>query len=269
MDLTHSIIRFRRHLRRRNLSPNTIRSYLNNLKLFIVWVDRPLEEVDHHKIGTYIDHLLRKRRSPKTINCHLNSIRRFYDFLRFQEDLAVENPVRKSCHLRMAKPLPRHLRDGQVKTLLATITSPRDRAMFMLMLRSGLRVAEVVGLAPTDFDWQRRRLYVHTGRAVKTGSSTSARTPSRRWCATSGFGPQAAPRRCFWWSGVATRESPYRCAVYKNAWRPMPVLLTWKSLATNCGTPWPPRCSMPMPTWLPSRSCSATVALKPRSATAR
>ena len=167
MDLTHSIIRFRRHLKRRNLSPNTIRSYLNNLKLFIVWVDRPLEEVDHHKIGTYIDHLLRKRRSPKTINCHLNSIRRYYDFLRFQEDLSVENPVRKGCHLRMAKPLPRHLRDEQVKALLATITSPRDRAMFMLMLRSGLRVAEVVGLALTDFDWQRHRLYVRNGKGGK------------------------------------------------------------------------------------------------------
>lgn len=167
MDLTHSIVRFRRHLKRRNCSPNTIRSYLNNLKQFIVWVDQPLEKVDHHKIGSYIDHLLRRHRSPKTINCHLNSIRRFYDFLRFEQDLPLANPVRKRCHLRMAKPLPRHLQNTQIKDLLGAITNTRDRAIFMLMLRSGLRVAEVVGLTLTDIDWQRRRLYVRSGKGNK------------------------------------------------------------------------------------------------------
>lgn len=167
MDLTHSIVRFRRHLKRRNRSAHTIRSYLSNLKQFILWLDRPLEEVNHHKIGAYIDWLLRRRMTPKTINCHLISIRRFYDFLRFEEDLPLQNPVRKGCHLRMAKPLPKHLRDGQVKQLLSAITSIRDRAIFMLMLRSGLRVGEVVGLSLTDIDWQRRRLYIHNGKGGK------------------------------------------------------------------------------------------------------
>ena len=59
MDLTDSIVRFRRHLKRRNLSPHTIRSYLSNLKQFIVWVDTPIEEVTYLKIGAYIDLLLR------------------------------------------------------------------------------------------------------------------------------------------------------------------------------------------------------------------
>ena len=76
MDLTHSIVRFRRHLKRRNLSPHTIRSYLSNLKQFIVWVDTPIEEVTYLKIGAYIDLLLTRRLAPKTINCHLVTIRR-------------------------------------------------------------------------------------------------------------------------------------------------------------------------------------------------
>jgi site-specific recombinase XerD len=67
----------------------------------------------------------------------------------------------------MAKPLPRHLRDEQVQGLLAVINNARDRVIFMLMLRSGLRVAEVVHLALTDIDWQRRRLYVHNGKGGK------------------------------------------------------------------------------------------------------
>jgi site-specific recombinase XerD len=167
MDLTHSIVRFRRHLKRRNCSQHTIRSYLSNLKQFVVWVDQPIEAVTHWKVGTYIDHLLKKRLTAKTINCHLISIRRFYDFLRLEEDLALENPVRKGCHLRLSKPLPKHLRDTEVKKFLSVVTNKRDRAIFMLMLRSGLRVTEVVNLTIAAIDWHRKRLYIYNGKGGK------------------------------------------------------------------------------------------------------
>jgi len=123
--------------------------------------------VSHLKIGNYIDYLLRKRLAPKTINCHLISIRRFYDFLRFEEDLLIENPVRKGCHLRLSKPLPKHLQDHQAKQLLSVVASKRDLAILMLMLRSGLRVAEVVNLTLTAIDWQRKRLYIYNGKGGK------------------------------------------------------------------------------------------------------
>lgn len=133
----------------------------------MLWVDLPIQEVTHHKIGAYIDHLLKKRLAPKTINCHLISIRRFYDFLRLEQDLPLDNPVRKGCHLRQSKPLPKHLRDAEVKQLLSVITNKRDRAIFMLMLRSGLRVAEVVNLTTSTIDWHRKRLYIYNGKGGK------------------------------------------------------------------------------------------------------
>src|SRR3989339_2266100 len=141
MNLSNSIINFRRHLKRRNCSATTIRSYLNDLKQFVVWVDQPIEQVTHQKIGDYIDHLLRKKLAPKTINCHLVTIRRFYDFLRDEEELATDNPVRKCRQLRLSKPLPKHLKDGEVMRFLSVIDNKRDLAIFMLMLRSGLRVS--------------------------------------------------------------------------------------------------------------------------------
>ena len=147
-------------MKRRNLSPHTIRSYLSNLKQFIVWVDAPIEEVTYLKIGAYIDLLLSRRLAPKTINCHLVTIRRFYDFLIMEGYIAIDNPVRKGCLLRLPKPLPRHLKDEDVKKLLSVITGKRDQAIFMLMLRSGLRVAEVVGITLDAIDWYRRRIYV-------------------------------------------------------------------------------------------------------------
>jgi len=144
-----------------------VRSYINNLRQFVVWVDEPIESVTHHKIGSYIDYMLAKRSAPKTINCHLMSIRRFYDYLRLEEDVDIVNPVRKGCHLRQGRPLPKHLKDQEVKRLLSVVNSLRDRAIIMLMLRSGLRVGEVVNLALSDFDWTRRRLFIQNGKGAK------------------------------------------------------------------------------------------------------
>ena len=46
--------------------------------------------------------------------------------------------------------LPRDVEDADVTQLLATIASPRDRAMVLLMLRCGLRVQEVHRLSLND-----------------------------------------------------------------------------------------------------------------------
>ena len=167
MNLSNSIINFRRHLKRRNCSANTLRSYLNDLKQFVVWVDQPIQQVTHQKIGAYIDHLLRKKLAPKTINCHLVAIRRFYDFLRDEEELAIDNPVRKGRQLRLSKPLPKHLKDGEVMRFLSIIDNKRDLAIFMLMLRSGLRVSEVANLTLEAIDWRRKRIYIFNGKGGK------------------------------------------------------------------------------------------------------
>jgi len=133
----------------------------------VLWIDVPIEQVTYNKINAYIDYLLDKRLSPKTINCHLGSIRRFYDYLRKQEDIALTNPVKRGTLLRLSRPLPKHLKDEDVFNLLKVIDNKRDRAMFMLMLRCGLRVEEVANLTLAAIDWRRMRLYVYNGKGAK------------------------------------------------------------------------------------------------------
>jgi len=54
--------------------------------------------------------------------------------------------VKKAYRLRLAKPLPKHLKNEQATLLFKEIKDVRYRAMFMLMLRCGLRVEEVARL---------------------------------------------------------------------------------------------------------------------------
>ncbi len=133
----------------------------------MLWLDVPIEQVTHRKVSVYVDHLLNKRLKPNTINGHLQSIRGFYDYLYHEEEIKIINPVKKGSSLRVPKPLPRHLRDEEVVILFDVIESFRDRAMFKLMLRCGLRVEEVSNLRLADIDLKRKRIYVHNGKGGK------------------------------------------------------------------------------------------------------
>jgi len=154
-------------LKRRNCSPNTVKNYLNIIKHFVVWLAVPVEDAVHMTISCYVDNLMRKRLVPKTINCHLNCIRQFYHYLREEEGIAITNPVRKSHMQKMSRPLPRHLRDEQVEDFFKVVKGYRDKAMFMLMLRCGLRVEEVANLTMGVIDVKRRTILIEDGKGAK------------------------------------------------------------------------------------------------------
>ena len=139
---------------------------MNTLMHFVLWVNVPIEQVDHKKLLSYIDHLRYRRLSAKTINCHLDSIRGFYNYLIEEEQVAMINPVKHGYALRLSRPLPRYLREEEVDRFFEVIKNLRDRAIFLLMLRCGLRVEEVAKLSLSDLDLRRSQMLVH-GKGAK------------------------------------------------------------------------------------------------------
>ena len=167
MEATDLILRYRRFLKRRNYSAHTVKTYMNILGHFSEWLQSALEQVTSKETDAYMDHLLRRRKKPKTINCHLGCIHAFYEYLIEEENISLANPVRKNFRLRVPRPLPKHLRDEQVAALFKEISDTRDRAMFMLMLRCGLRVQEVAHLTVDAIEYRSRQLCVFNGKGSK------------------------------------------------------------------------------------------------------
>jgi site-specific recombinase XerD len=167
MEMIHVIINFRRHLKRRNYSPHTVKYYLNIIKQYVIWLNITLEQATYETIDGYIDHLHKKRMNPASINLYLVIIRVFYDYLKYEERVDLTNPVKPNCRLRVPKPLPRSLRDPEVERLFGVIKSKRDVAMFKLMLRCGLRVEEVSNLSLGHMDLKKRRIIVQKGKGGK------------------------------------------------------------------------------------------------------
>src|SRR4030067_2729134 len=167
MEPTEPIARYRRFLKRRNYSVHTVKNYVNILGHFSAWLQIPVERVTSKKTDAYMDHLLRRRKKPKTIDCHFGCIHAFYDYLIEDEGMPLTNPAKKNYRLRLPRPLPKHLRDAQVEALFKEINDARDRAMFMLMLRCGLRVEEVARLTADAIEYRSKQLYVFNGKGSK------------------------------------------------------------------------------------------------------
>lgn len=154
-------------MKRKNYSVHTVKNYLHRLQRFIAWLAVPVESAQPIDVKRYIDTLLERRLSAQTVNGHLVAIRRFYGYLIDEEERALDNPAVSGMALRLPRPLPRHLRDADVPVFFAAVKKPRDVAMFMLMLRSGLRVEELANLTLGAIDYRRNQIVVRAGKGAK------------------------------------------------------------------------------------------------------
>jgi integrase/recombinase XerD len=145
------IERFTRWLRRKAPHASTPIHYASDLELFFAWITKLPSDVKVQDIDAFIEHSQALGHAIATVNRRLAALRSFYHFLAVESDNAPRNPVIPRRHMiRQGQRLPRDIQDPDVEKLFAAITGPRDRAMFLLMLRCGLRVSEVRNLSLPD-----------------------------------------------------------------------------------------------------------------------
>jgi len=154
-------------LRRRNFSPGAIRDYGYCLGRIERDSGVRLDEMTRRDVAAFVDGLLDERLKVKTINGYLNAMRGFYEYMIEERGWEGEEPVRKKDYLKRERPLPRPLSGEEVEELFEVINSRRDRAMFLLMLRSGLRVSEVRNLDVRDIQVREKRVFIREGKGRK------------------------------------------------------------------------------------------------------
>jgi site-specific recombinase XerD len=158
--------RFRLYLERRQFSAHTIASYTWDLRLFFREVAVPLAQVSFRDVDQFVEHQHHHRRSWATINRRLNALKHFFAYC-LDQQLVVGNPVKPSHFVRRGRPLPKALSREQVQRLFAQIDHPMDRALFLVMLRCGLRVSEAAQLKLEHIDWEQQALHIVQGKGRK------------------------------------------------------------------------------------------------------
>jgi site-specific recombinase XerD len=142
---------FVKWIRRRHPEARTWRDYGYDLKQFATSVgDRPPEHVTFRDVDQFVASQVTRGFKPATINRRLAAIESLYTFLA-DEDPTLVCPVLPHRHgLKEPQRLPRPVPEADLTRFFAVIHDVRDRAMFVLMLRCGLRISEVAGLRLAD-----------------------------------------------------------------------------------------------------------------------
>ena len=156
----------------KNLSLNTIKSYKQDLKLFLAYIESKTPEgddctfnsVDQQMVIDYLSFVRNSGLSHRTISRYLSSIRAFYKFL-IDENEVSSDPVVNITSPKLAFNLPEYLTLEEVDLLLGaadenSILGLRNRTIIELMYSCGLRVSEVVELKTVSVNFKSRYILV-------------------------------------------------------------------------------------------------------------
>jgi site-specific recombinase XerD len=145
------IERFVNWVRRRSPEARTWKDYGYDLHFFVRVVgDQAPQSISFRDIDQFIALQSERGFKPSTINRRLASVIALYGFLSTEDPQLVCPVIFRRHHLREPQRLPRPVQEEDLKRFFAVIEDRRDRAMFLLMLRCGLRIAEVASLQLAD-----------------------------------------------------------------------------------------------------------------------
>jgi integrase/recombinase XerD len=138
------------------VSVQTIRDYIHYMKN-----EKVMFENHQWLADKYSE---KKGLSPVTINVRLRSIKCFFKFL-FDEKHIKENPCLRIKLLQTEKDTIESFTKEQLEDLLQqpdqkTYTGYRDYVIMLLLLDTGIRSSEALGLITKNFNYEQKTLYV-------------------------------------------------------------------------------------------------------------
>jgi site-specific recombinase XerD len=102
--------------------------------------------------------------APSTVNLSLSVLSEFFDFLRDEGLMQAQPVIRRRHRLLAPATLPKPMPETDLVQFFKAVDSQRDRLLFLVMLRCGLRVSEACGLRWDDYDMEAGSIRVNDGK---------------------------------------------------------------------------------------------------------
>lgn len=155
---------FKRWMRSKRYSENTIKTYLDATKSFLVFFNgKKCAEITNEDVVVYNnDYIIKNKLSASYQNQVVNAIKLF--FLTVQDrKIEIESIHRP----KRAKVLPNVLSKQEVKLILEAHCNIKHRAMLSLIYSCGLRRSELLNLKISDIDSKRNIVIIKQAKGKK------------------------------------------------------------------------------------------------------
>lgn len=156
-------------------SPHTLTSYHTDLGQFAQYLQDTYQitdpaEADHTIIRSWILTLVHKNLEARSVNRKIACLRSYYKFLLGQQRISA-NPMLRIKAPKVSKKLPAFVPEEPFNSFLDTFTfednfeGQRDRLILEFLYGTGMRLAELIGIAHEDVD-----LHAKTVRVLGKGN---------------------------------------------------------------------------------------------------
>jgi len=159
-------LRFLYQKSQRNCKFKTLSNYCATVIAFLSFLEQSgksgLDQLEKQDLEAFIEHEQDRGLKPASIRLRVVCIRSFLQYL-LDEDKIGPQVLRRKIQIKLPKALPRAMDPSDVKRLLAVVYDVCDRAMILVMLRTGLRIGEVLDLKIDDVQLTERKLLIYEG----------------------------------------------------------------------------------------------------------
>ena len=173
---------------RHNCKPNTIRSNSSTILLFLEFFKqnggRHLSAIGTEHISAFVEHEQDRGLAPVSVEGRLNGLYAFLNYL-VKHDVVGSDVLRRKLRIKVPQALPRAIDPDDVKLLLAVVKKPRDCALILTLLRTGMRIGELLNTKVQDINLREQYVLIieadknRVGRAVYLSSDATAAL--RKW----------------------------------------------------------------------------------------
>ena len=161
-----------RDMCRRGLRPKTYSSNLTAIYIFLTLIKGSgktrLEEITKDDLEAFIEHEQDRGLMISTVRTRLHCVNAFLGYL-IEAGVIRGDVLARRIRLRKPETLPRAIDPEDVKALLSVINNPRDWAMVMVLLRTGMRIGELLSTRMQDLHLKDRRVDIYEGEKNRIG----------------------------------------------------------------------------------------------------
>lgn len=149
----------------KDLSTKTIQSSGRVILYFLHFLNREetnLLSLTHQDICKFVE--CEQERGQKTSSV-VNYLRILYAFITclVEQDILPETVMDRKIRIKLPEALPRFINAEDLQILLGAISSDRDRALILLLLRTGMRIGELLAVQISDISLAERKIMIYLG----------------------------------------------------------------------------------------------------------
>ncbi len=157
---------YMRHKWRMNHKPSTLKGSSHTVSCFLIFYaglgKSQIQNIISDDIETFVEHLQDQGLKVTTVRTRLNHLWAFLRFL-IDQNIIDDRILKRNIKLKVPEFLPRAIAPGDVRKFLGTIRDIRDRALILVLLRTGMRIGEVLRLSMRDLDIREKKIHIYEG----------------------------------------------------------------------------------------------------------